>query len=125
SASKAEDSTAAINMRQPHMIEAAKAHNDRVILEAFIEGIEECEDDYVKALLVQVCDLYALATIEENRAWYMEHEAFDPRRSKAITAAVDELLVELRPRSVELVEGLGVPEEWTVHPREAVPPLMS
>ena len=124
SASKAEDSTAAINMCQPHMIEAAKAHNDRVILEAFIEGIEECEDDYVKALLVQVCDLYALATIEENRAWFMEHEAFDPRRSKAITAAVDALLVELRPRSVELVEGLGVPEEWTVHPREAVPPII-
>lgn len=115
---------AALNACQPHMLEAAKAHVDRVVLEAFIEGIEECDDDYISALLVKVCDLYALATIEENRAWYLEHEVFDAHRSKAITAAVDELVGELRPKARELAEGLGVPEGWLHHPNEAVPPLL-
>ncbi|MBB1515101.1 acyl-CoA dehydrogenase family protein [Tessaracoccus sp. MC1679] len=115
---------AALNACQTHMLEAAKAHVDRIVLEAFIEGIEQCDDDYVTAMLVKVCDLYALATIESNRAWYLEHEAFDPRRSKAITATVDDLCGELRPRARELAEGLGVPESWLKHPREAVPPLL-
>ena len=114
----------AINATQPHMIEAGKAHVDRVVLEAFIEGIEECEDDYIKAVLVKVCDLYALSTIEANRAWFLEHEVFDARRSKAITSAVDGLCQELRPQSLALAEGLGVPEEWLVHPKKAVPPLI-
>ncbi|GAA4891387.1 acyl-CoA dehydrogenase [Tessaracoccus lubricantis] len=119
-----EKSFDAINACQPHMIEAAKAHVDRVVLEAFVEGIDECSDDYVKALLIKVCDLYALATIEANRAWFLEHEAFDARRSKAITSAVDALCGELRPQSLALAEGLGVPQEWLVHPRRAVPPII-
>ncbi len=123
-ASKAEDGFAAVNQCQTHMLEAAKAHIERVVLEAFVAAIEDCEDDYVKALLVKVCDLYALSTIEANRAWYLEHEAFDPRRSKSITTAVDELCGELRGKSKELVEGLGVPRGWLVHPRTAIPPLI-
>ena len=123
-AAKAEDSFEAINACQPHMLEAAKAHIDRIVLEAFIGGIEQCDDDYIKALLVKVCDLYALATIEANRAWFLEHEVFDPKRSKAITAAVDELCADLRGKSRELVEGLGVPEGWLTHARAAIPPLI-
>ena len=123
-AAKAEDSFEAINACQPHMLEAAKAHIDRIVLEAFIGGIEQCDDDYIKALLVKVCDLYALATIEANRAWFLEHEVFDPKRSKAITAAVDDLCADLRGKSRELVEGLGVPEGWLTHARAAIPPLI-
>lgn len=115
---------AALNACQTHMLEAAKAHVDRIVLEAFIEGIDQCDDDYVAAMLAKVCDLYALVTIESNRAWYLEHEVFDPRRSKAISATVDDLCGELRPRARELVEGLGVPEAWLRHARAAVPPLL-
>ena len=117
-------------VEEPHRLgliatlEAAKAHIDRIVLEAFIGGIEQCDDDYIKALLVKVCDLYALATIEANRAWFLEHEVFDPKRSKAITAAVDELCADLRGKSRELVEGLGVPEGWLTHARAAIPPLI-
>ena len=80
---------------------------------------------YVTALLAKVCDLYALATIEANRAWYLEHEVFGTWRSKSIIAEVDLLCGELRPYSLALVEGLGVPQDWLVHPRAAIPPLVS
>ncbi len=111
-AAKAEDSFAAVNACQQHMLAAAKAHTDRVVLEAFIEGIHETSDPYIASILNKVCDLYALATIEENRGWYMEHERFDGARSKAVTEAVDALCLELRGKALELVEGLGVEEEW-------------
>ncbi len=111
-AAKAEDAFAATNACQMHLIAAAKAHTDRVVLEAFIEGIEECEDPYITSILNKVCDLYALTTLEENRGWFMEHERFDGTRSKAITEALDALCVELRPKALELVEGLGVEESW-------------
>ncbi|WP_461107058.1 acyl-CoA dehydrogenase family protein [Tessaracoccus terricola] len=102
----------AVNDCQSHMLEAARAHTDRVILEAFVEAISDVEDEYVRSLLIRVCDLYALSTIEENRAWFMEHHAFDSGRSKAVTDAVDGLCKDLRGKALELVEGLGVPEEW-------------
>ncbi len=111
-AAKAEDSFAAVNACQQHMLAAAKAHTDRVVLEAFIEGIDETSDPYIASILNKVCDLYALATIEENRGWYMEHERFDGTRSKAVTEAVDALCLDLRGKALELVEGLGVEEEW-------------
>ncbi len=102
----------AVNACQEHMLAAARAHTDRIVLEAFIAGIEDTKDDYIRALLNKLCDLYALATIEENRAWYLEVNRIDPTRSKAIRSRVDELCRELRDRGLELVEGLGVPEEW-------------
>ena len=123
-AGKADDSFAAINQCQPHMLEAARAHVDRVVLEAFIGAIESCDDDYIAALLGRVCDLYALSTIEANRAWFLEHEVFDSGRSKAVTAEVDALCGELRGKSRELAEGLGVPDAWLTLPREAIPPLV-
>lgn len=102
----------AINALQHHMLTAARAHMDRVILEAFIAGIEACEDDYIRSLLIKLCDLYALSTIEEHRAWFMEHDGFDAKRSKAVIAAVDDLCQELVGKTREYVEGLGVPEGW-------------
>lgn len=112
----------AINACQTHMLETARAHIDRVVLEAFIQGIEDCKDEYVTSLLVKLCDLYALSTIEANRAWYMEHEAFDPRRSKMITRTVDALCGELRTKAGPLAEGLGVPRAWL--PTDGIPPLI-
>lgn len=102
----------AVNDCQEHMLEAARAHTERTVLEAFVEGISECKDEYIRALLIKVCDLYALATIEENRAWYMEHNRIDGSRSKAISSAVDALNLQLRDKALELVEGLGVPTQW-------------
>ncbi|MBK8463246.1 MAG: acyl-CoA dehydrogenase family protein [Nigerium sp.] len=107
-----EASFAAINACQQHMLAAARAHTDRVVLEAFIAGIDAADDPYLASILSKVCDLYALATIEENRGWFLEHERIDGARSKAITESVDCLCLELRPKALALVEGLGVEESW-------------
>ncbi|MDT5348062.1 MAG: acyl-CoA oxidase, partial [Mycobacterium sp.] len=54
----------AFNAVQDHVLHAAAAHIDRVVLEAFVAGFESCQDPEGRELLAIVCDLYALSVIE-------------------------------------------------------------
>ena len=100
----------AFNFVQDHVLHAAQAHIDRVVLEAFVAGIDECEDDEARDLLSDVCDLYALSVIEEDKAWFMEHRQLSVERSKAVQRGINERCRSLRPHAQALIEGLGVPE---------------
>ncbi|AII09135.1 acyl-CoA dehydrogenase family protein [Rhodococcus opacus] len=100
----------AFNFVQDHVLHAAQAHIDRVVLEAFVAGIDECENDDARDLLSDVCDLYALSVIEEDKAWFMEHRQLSVERSKAVQRGINERCRSLRPHAQTLVEGLGVPE---------------
>jgi acyl-CoA oxidase len=94
------------------MLRAATAHVHRLVLDAFVRAVARCEDTGTAALLSTVCDLYALAEIESDRAWFLEHGRLTPSTSKAVTRAVDDLCRELRPHAALLVDGLGIPREW-------------
>ncbi|WP_186627813.1 acyl-CoA dehydrogenase [Rhodococcus sp. BP22] len=100
----------AFNSVQDHVLHAARAHIDRIVLEAFCAGINSCEDEAAKKILEQVCDLYALSVIEEDKAWFVEHRYLSTERSKAVTRGINERCRSLRPHALELVEGFGVPE---------------
>ena len=102
----------AVNKLSEHMLFVARAHLERVTLEAFIAGIEACTDPEAKATLERLCSLYALSSINDDRAWFMEHSRISPARAKAIGAQLNALCGELRPQALELVEGLGVPAAW-------------
>ena len=58
---------------------------------------------------VRVCDLYALATIEADKGWFLEHGRLSARRAKGLTRTVNELCAKLRPHALFLVDGLGIP----------------
>ena len=103
---------AVFNAAQDHVLRVAQAHVDRVVLEAFVAGIERCTDRGARALLELVCDLYALSTIEADKGWFLEHGRLTPARSKAITATVNELCGELRPHSRTLVDAFAIPPQW-------------
>jgi acyl-CoA oxidase len=106
------DLFAVFNAAQDHVLRAARVHVDRVVLEAFVAGIDECPDPAVAALLGRVCDLYVLSNMEADRAWFLEHGRLSTARSKAIVAAVNQLCGELRPHAVTMVDGFGIPDEW-------------
>ncbi|MDQ0284669.1 acyl-CoA dehydrogenase family protein [Rhodococcoides fascians] len=110
SKSKESSSFDAFNAVQDHVLHAASAHIDRIIFEAFIAGIESCEDETTKDLLEEVCDLYALSVIEDDKAWFIEHRYLSTERSKAVTRAINERCRTLRPHAELLVDGFGVPE---------------
>jgi acyl-CoA oxidase len=101
----------AFNAVQDHVLHAANAHIDRVILEAFVAGIEACEDDEARKLLGTVCDLYALSVIEDDKAWFIEHRYLSTERAKAVTRGINDRCGVLRPYAETLVDGFGIPEQ--------------
>ncbi|MCW2588761.1 MAG: acyl-CoA oxidase [Mycobacterium sp.] len=101
----------AFNAVQDHVLHTAKAHIDRIILEAFVAGIDTCKDDRARELLGLVCDLYALSVIEDDKAWFVEHRFLSTERSKAVTRAINDRCRKLRPHAELLVDGFGIPEQ--------------
>jgi acyl-CoA oxidase len=101
---------------QDHLLLAARAHIEARILEAFADAVDSVEDDDARALLSRVCDLHALATIERDRAWFLEHNRLTPTRSKAVTGAVNDLCRQLRPFASLLVDAFGIPAEMLTAP---------
>jgi acyl-CoA oxidase len=96
---------------QSHVIGSARAHVERLVLEAFVDKTAATEDSDNKVALNLLCDLYALSTIEADRAWWMEHGRLTSARAKAITREVDSLCRKVRPIARELVDAFGVPAE--------------
>ena len=60
----------------------------------------------------KVCDLYALSTMEADKAWFLEHGQLTAPRAKALTTAVNQLIKELRPHITTLVDAFAIPAEW-------------
>jgi acyl-CoA oxidase len=100
----------AFNGVQDHVLHAAQAHIDRVILEAFIAGIDSCEDEEACEILALLCDLYALSVIEDDKAWYVEHKFLSTDRAKAVTRGINDRCGRLRPHAETVVDGFGIPE---------------
>ncbi|CAN5860071.1 acyl-CoA dehydrogenase [soil metagenome] len=101
----------AFNSVQDHVLHAANAHMERIILEAFVAGIETCEDDAAREVLGLVCDLYALSAIEDDKAWFVEHRFLSIERAKAVTRGINDRCRKLRPHAELLVDGFGIPEQ--------------
>lgn len=101
----------AFNAVQDHVLHTARAHVDRVVLEAFVAGIESCTDPEARRVLDMLCDLYALSVIEADRAWFIEHRVLSTERAKAVTRGVNERCRTLRPFARDLVDGFGIPEQ--------------
>jgi acyl-CoA oxidase len=94
---------------QDHLVAAARAWVDVVVLEAFADAVERCDDATLRPILDRLCSLCALARVEAERGWYQEHGRLTAARSKAVIKTVNALCAELRPDARLLVDGFGVP----------------
>ncbi len=101
----------AFNVAQDHVMHTARAHVDRTLLEAFIAGIDRCDDPTARRILEMVCDLYALTVIEADKAWFMENRLLSTERAKAVTRAINERCRTLRPHVETLVDAFGIPAQ--------------
>ncbi|WP_051004759.1 acyl-CoA dehydrogenase [Blastococcus saxobsidens] len=97
---------------QDHVLKTAQTHIDRIVLEAFVDGVDRTTDPAARTLLDAVCDLYALSTIEADKAWFLEHGQLTPARAKTLTATVNSLLKQLRPHMTTLVDAFAIPADW-------------
>jgi acyl-CoA oxidase len=105
------DAFAAFNAVQDHLLVAARAHVDRVVLEHFVAAIDGCHDPELQALLNKVCDLHVMSLLEREHGWFLAHGQLSPARSKAVISNVNRLCGELRPHARLLVDGFAIPEE--------------
>ena len=105
------DSFNAINECQDHLITLARAHVDRIVLETSLEALDPMDECNGKELIARVLALFGLATLEANRAWYLETGYFEPAKSEAVRREVNALCRELAPRAPELVDAFGIPDE--------------
>jgi acyl-CoA oxidase len=104
---------------QDHVIAAANAHVERLVLEAFVDkmrGLPDTTPAGNKVALGLLCDLFALTTIESDRAWFMEHGRLGVVRSKAISREINRLCRQVRPVAVDLVDAWGIPVEMLRSP---------
>ena len=101
---------------QDHVIHAARAHVDRLVLQAFVEKVRSLPESDNSVALSLLCDLHALSVIEADRAWFMEHGRLTVVRSKEISRRIGSLCRRLRPLARDLVDAFGVPEEMLRSP---------
>ncbi|MFV0633665.1 acyl-CoA dehydrogenase [Demequina sp.] len=106
------DQFEAFNALGDHVQFVARAYMEQRVLTAFVDAIDALPAGETREVLERVCSLYALQSIHDDRAWFMEHNRITSGRSKAIGAQINDLCRELRPHALSLVEGLGVPEKW-------------
>jgi acyl-CoA oxidase len=97
---------------QDHVLKTAQTHIERIVLEAFVAGVDRTADPEARALLEAVLDLYALTVIEAGKGWFMEHGQLTPARARLVTATVNALLKQLRPHMGTLVDAFGIPPHW-------------
>jgi acyl-CoA oxidase len=110
------DAFEVFNHAQDHVLRASRVHMERVVLESFVMGIDRCGDQATTKLLNRLCDLYVMSVVEEDRAWFLEHERLSASRAKRVIAAVNELCRGLRPHAVQLVDAFGLRDEWLAAP---------
>lgn len=104
------------NGAQDHVLATARAHVEREILESFCGAIDRCSEPELRLTLDKLCDLYALAEIERDRAWFQEHGRISSTRAKMVTRSVNDLCSELRPHAEQLVDAFGIPDEALAAP---------
>ena len=105
-------SFAAVNACQDHLIALARAYADCTLLSTSAAALREMDDSAGKSLIAEVIALHGLATLEANRAWYLETGYFEPVKSEAVRREVNERCRSLAPRALELVDAFGIPEEF-------------
>ena len=100
----------AVNVAQHHLFTLGMAFIERIILEKFIEKIEQTTDPELKEVLKRVCALFALYQIETHNGWYLEQGYMEGNKSKAIRKMVNQLCWDIRKDAVPLVNAFNIPD---------------
>jgi acyl-CoA oxidase len=96
---------------QNHAVNAARAHTERIVLEAFADAVNNAPEGPIQDALSRLCDLYALYQVELDRGYLQEHGRLTGPRCKAITREVNRLCDEVRGDAEALVDAFGIPDE--------------
>ncbi len=108
-ARRMEPATAAalLAANQHEMVEAARAHAERVQWEAFTAALATVADPGTRQVLTWLRDLFGLTLIDRHLAWYLVHGRLSAGRARTVSSYRDRLLTRLRPHAQDLVDAFG------------------
>ncbi len=101
---------------QDHLLTTAKACVERQVLERFADAVDKVDGDAERAVLSQVCDLFALSRLEADRGFFLETGWIEPPKSRAIRSLVLRLCGEVREQARPLVDAFGIPDDLLAAP---------
>ena len=110
------DSFDAFNVAQHHLVQVGFAYIERMVLEKFIEQVNQTTDAGCKAILKKLCDLFALSLIDKNKGWYLEQGYMEGVKTKAIRKLMNQLCWDIRQEAVPLVDAFAIPDSCLVAP---------
>jgi acyl-CoA oxidase len=101
---------------QNHVLAMARATMERLVFDAFADGVAAAEDKQVRAALDQALDLFGLWRIEADVGWFLENDIFESGKATAIRDEVDELIDEVGKNALGFCEAFGIPDECLAAP---------
>jgi len=106
---EAGDAAALVNAHQSAMIDAAWAHAELVVWEAFTNAVDGMDEGPTKQVMRWLRDLHGFVLIEKHRDWYLINGRLSAHRAEAITDYINHrLLPRLRPHLGDLVSGFAL-----------------
>lgn len=112
-----EDAVEAVDAAQDHLIACGWARVDSMLLEALVEAEASLDDGSpVKDVFEQVRTLFALSTINAHSGWYQEQNVLNGQRTKAVRAAINDLVDSLGPWADVLVDAFAIPDALVAVP---------
>ncbi|WP_296623667.1 acyl-CoA dehydrogenase [Marivirga sp.] len=110
------DSFDAVNVAQHHLVNVGRSYIERKVLERFQLAVETTQNEACKKSLQQLCQLYALHTIEQNKGWYLEQGYMEGIKTKAIRKMVNQLCWESRQDAIGFTDAFGIPDKLLAAP---------
>ncbi len=101
------DTQTAFNMYSNELLKATYAHCHYILSINFYKKIAECQDSNVSKILSKVYCLYALTNCLDDN-W---GQILDNSQPVIIRDAIDEIMNEIRPDAVALVDAFDYPDE--------------
>ncbi len=95
------------NNNQNDLIEAARAHADLLMWEAFTSALTRVEDAGTKHVLTRLRDLFGLCLIEKHLDWYLMNGRISMQRARSLGPYINRVLAKLRPHALDLVDAFG------------------
>ncbi|MBW4095941.1 MAG: acyl-CoA dehydrogenase [Acidobacteria bacterium] len=98
------------NAHQHELIEAAQAHAELLQWEAFTDGLQQIQDAGTRKVMTWLRDLFGLGLIEKHLSWYLMNGRLSMQRGRTVGDSINDLLAQLRPHALDLVDAFGYTE---------------
>jgi acyl-CoA oxidase len=108
-----EEAAALMNKHQSALIDAARAHAELVVWEAFTHAVDRLDEGSPTSRSCGGCAIFTDSPLlNKHRDWYLMKGRLSAHRAEAITDYINHrLLPRLRPHALDLVDSFGLTED--------------